>query len=153
MDLGKSIEEPAAPSPLPMQQQPDTIFSDVALAKRILVVEDNRINQALLLRVLKRLGFTIFDFAWNGKEGVDMVKAGPSAYSLILMDTCMPIMGGLEAAGVIREMGLDVPIIAMTAHALMVDKESLLKRGFDGYLSKPVRRADLQETLAKWLDQ
>lgn len=153
MDLDKALEENAASSPPPVQKQPDIKFSDAALAKRILIVEDNRINQALLQRTLKGLGFTIIDVAWNGKEGVDMVKAGPSAYSLILMDISMPIMSGLEAVGLIRETKLDVPIIAMTAHAMKGDRESFLKRVFDGSLSKPVRGKELQETLVEWLGQ
>ncbi|KFY94906.1 hypothetical protein V498_03652 [Pseudogymnoascus sp. VKM F-4517 (FW-2822)] len=153
MDLDKTLEEHAAPSPPPVQKQPDIKFSDAALAKRILIVEDNHINQVLLQKMLKALGFTIIDVAWNGKEGVDMVKAGPLAYNLILMDTSMPIMGGIEAAGLIHEMGLDIPIMAMIAHAMKEDRESFLKRGFDGYLSKPVRKPELRDTLVKWLDQ
>ncbi|KAL5348590.1 hypothetical protein ACLOAV_006007 [Pseudogymnoascus australis] len=153
MDLDKTLEEHAAPSPPPVQKQADIKFSDAALAKRILIVEDNHINQVLLQKMLKALGFTIIDVAWNGREGVDMVKAGPSAYNLILMDTSMPIMGGIEAAGLIHEMGLDIPIMAMIAHAMKEDRESFLKRGFDGYLSKPVRKTELRDTLVKWLDQ
>lgn len=140
------------PQPLAIQPEAYVKLSDAALAKRILLVEDNRINRTLLLKVLRNFGLTMVDVAVNGKEGVDMVKAAPSAYSLILMDTSMPIMSGLEATKEIRDMGLDVLIIALTAHALKVDRDSYLTRGFDGCLSKPVRRRDLQETLPKWLD-
>ncbi|KFZ00292.1 hypothetical protein V500_01105 [Pseudogymnoascus sp. VKM F-4518 (FW-2643)] len=152
MELFNTIEEPAAPPALPIQQEPDAKLSDAALAKSILVVEDNRIHQALLLKLLKGFGFTIIDVAANGKEGVDMVKAGPLAYGLILMNTSMPVMAGVEATKLIREMGLDVPIMAMTAHIMMRDQESFLIRGFDDCLSKPVRKTKLQEALVKWLD-
>lgn len=153
MELAKTIEEPAAPPALPIEQEPDATLSDAALAKSILVVEDNRINQILIVKLLKGFGFTTIDVAANGKEGVDMVKAGPSAYGLILMDTSMPVMAGVEATKLIREMGLDVPIMAMTAHAMERDQESFLARGFDDYLSKPVRKTKLQEALVKWLDR
>ncbi|KFZ01855.1 hypothetical protein V500_00590 [Pseudogymnoascus sp. VKM F-4518 (FW-2643)] len=153
MELVKTIEEPAAPPALPIQQEPDAKLSEAALAKPILVAEDNRINQALLLRLLKGFGFTMIDVAANGKEAVDMVKAGPSAYGFILMDTSMPVMAGVEATKLIREMGLDVPIIAMTAHAMKRDQEKFLAWGFDDHVSKPVRKANLQELLVKWLDR
>lgn len=153
MEPTKTTEEPVPPPPLAIQPVAYVKLSDAALAKRILLVEDNRINQTLLLRLLGNFGLTMVDVAVNGKEGVDMVKAAPSAYSLILMDISLPIMGGQEATNKIRDMGLDVPIIALTAHALKVERESYLTRGFDGYLSKPVRRTDLQVTLPKWLDQ
>ncbi|KFY04333.1 hypothetical protein O988_00857 [Pseudogymnoascus sp. VKM F-3808] len=152
MKLVKIIEKPAVSTP-PVQQEPDEKLSDEARSKRILVMEDNSINQRIILKLLKSYGITNIDMAADGKQGVDLIKAEPSAYSLILMDISMPVMGGVEATGVIRDMGLDVPIMAMTAHALKGDRESFLKRGFDDYVSKPVRKASLQALLVKWLDR
>lgn len=153
MEPAKTVEEPAATPPPPIQLQPYIKLSDAAQAKKILLVEDNVVNKALILRMLSCFGLTSVDVAANGKEGVDIVTAAPLAYSLILMDTCMPIMGGVEATKLIREMGIDVPIMALTAHALKEDWESFLQRGFDGYLSRPVRKPDLGVILPKWLDQ
>lgn len=149
MEPAKTIEEPPPPS---LELQPYVQLSDAAQAKKILLVEDNAVNQRLILRTLSYFGLTSVDVAVNGKEGVDMVTAAPSAYSLILMDISMPIMGGVEATKLIREMGLDVPIVALTAHVIKKDRESFLTRGFDGYLSKPVRKLDLGVILPKWLD-
>lgn len=78
--------EPAAPPPPPIQLQPYIKLSDAAQAKKILLVEDNVVNQNLILRMLSCFGLTSVDVAANGKEGVDMVTVAPSAYSLILMD-------------------------------------------------------------------
>ncbi|KAL5344991.1 hypothetical protein ACLOAV_009944 [Pseudogymnoascus australis] len=139
-ELVNTIEEPAALLALPTQQEPDANLSDAALAKSILVVEDNRIHQAILLKLLKGFGFTIID-------------AGPLAYGLILMDYNMPVMAGVEATKLIRKMGLDVPIMAMTVHIMMRDQELFLTQGFNDYLSKPVRKTKLQEALVKWLDR
>lgn len=152
MKLVKTTQNPMAPPP-PMEIELEVKLSDAALAKHILVMEDNCINQRIIMKVLKSFGFTNIDIAADGKQGVDMVKTGPSTYSLILMDISMPIMSGVEATKVIREMGLDVPIMAMTAHALKGDRESLLTRGFDDYVSKPVRKTNLQGKLVKWLDR
>ncbi|OBT88435.1 hypothetical protein VE02_03291 [Pseudogymnoascus sp. 03VT05] len=153
MEPAKTIEEPAAARPPPsLELQPHVELSDAAQAKKILIAEDNVVNQRLLLRILSCFGLTSVDIAVNGKEGVDMVKAAPSAYSLILMDTSMPIMSGLEATKLIREMGIDVPIIALTAHAMKGDRELFLTRGFNGYLSKPMRKPDVGVVLLKWLD-
>lgn len=151
MELDKTAETPALPPPQP-QQEPTPQLSDAALTKRILVMEDNAVCQRIMTKLLKNLGIENFDIAENGKVGVDMVKAGPSTYSLVLMDTSMPVMGGLEATNVIRDMGVDVPIVAMTAHVMRNDRESFLNRGFNDYMAKPMRIAPLRQMLVKWLD-
>ncbi|KFY36051.1 hypothetical protein V494_05365 [Pseudogymnoascus sp. VKM F-4513 (FW-928)] len=149
----KTMEETTAlPPPPPFVPEPYVHLSDEALAKRILLVEDNTVNQRLILNILRAHGHTTVDVAANGKEGVDMVTADPSAYSLILMDVSMPVMSGFEATSLIRDMGLDVPIIALAAHAMKADQESFLQRGFDGYLSKPVRKMVVHKLLLEWLE-
>ncbi|KFY27802.1 hypothetical protein V493_03298 [Pseudogymnoascus sp. VKM F-4281 (FW-2241)] len=126
-------------------------LSDAALAKQILIVDDSHINQRILCKWLEKVKHQFIDVAANGREAVDMVKARPSAYGLILMDSLMPVMGGQEATRLIRDMGLDVPIIAMIGHSEK-NRELFLTPWFDDYLSKPVRGRPLHELMMKWLD-
>jgi CheY-like chemotaxis protein len=111
---------------------------------KILLVEDNLINQKITLLTLKPLVHTI-DTAANGKEALD--KFGTSDYDLILMDIKMPVMSGLVAAEKIRSLesttNSHVPIIAITANAMIGDKEKCLSAGMDDYISKPYQPAAL----------
>lgn len=113
---------------------------------RILVAEDNRVNQLVFERLLKRHGHTVI-VAGNGAEAVDRFRdSGP--FDLVLMDLQMPVLSGPEAVRAIREIEAGasrVPVIAVTAHALNGDREACLAGGFDGFLAKPVQ---LQELLA-----
>jgi len=119
---------------------------------RILVVEDNRVNQRVALRLLQRRGFTA-DLATNGLEAIECLAEAP--YDLIFMDCQMPEMDGFEATRVIRqgEEGSDshVPIIAMTANAMEGDRENCLAAGMDDYISKPVQVDVLGQTLERWV--
>lgn len=117
----------------------------------ILLAEDNQVNQKLAVKMLSNQGHRI-DVVPNGAEAVDAVKN--KAYDVILMDVSMPIMGGIEATMAIREWeqneGIEetaAPIIALTAHAMLGDKERCLKAGMNAYVSKPIRRAELITTL------
>ena len=114
---------------------------------RILVAEDNPINQKLVVSLLKQQRHTV-TLVNNGQEAV--AKAAQGGFDLILMDVQMPLMSGLEATAAIRAQesavpGRHVPIMAMTAHAMASDRETCLKAGMDGYVSKPIR---LEELLA-----
>lgn len=135
--------------------QPSTCLTETetetAFGKQILVVEDNLINQTIMVKLLKGFGFKNIDVALNGLEGVALVRTKPLAYGLILMDINMPVMDGIAATGKIKEMGLDVPIIAMTANALKGDEERYLECGMSDYVAKPVDRRILLRTLLKWL--
>jgi signal transduction histidine kinase/ligand-binding sensor domain-containing protein/DNA-binding response OmpR family regulator len=103
---------------------------------RILLTEDNLINQKLATLLLEKLGYRI-DIANNGKEAVDMLAA--NGYNVILMDVLMPEMDGLEATKYIRRNAVTQPIIiAMTANALAGDKDACLNAGMDEYVSKPI---------------
>jgi CheY-like chemotaxis protein len=117
---------------------------------RILLVEDNQVNQLVATKLLERQGHTVF-LANNGKEAVEVITSGLDV-NLILMDIQMPEMSGYEATERIRVWekgtGRHVPIFAMTAFAMTGDKEICLASGMDGYLSKPIRIEELLDLLA-----
>jgi PAS domain S-box-containing protein len=120
---------------------------------RILLVEDNVVNQRVALRLLEKSGFDA-DVVSNGKEAVIELQRNP--YDLVLMDISMPEMDGYEATRLIRDpktnvKNRNVPIIAMTAHALKEDRKRCLDAGMDDYISKPVRPEKLAEVMEKFL--
>ena len=130
---------------------------------RILLAEDNIINQQVTLGILKKMGLSA-DAVTNGAEAVKALETLP--YDLVLMDVQMPVMDGLEATRRIRnnELGITnkaqadassssfaIPIIAMTAHAMQGDRERFLKAGMNDYVAKPVDPAQLAEVLDLWL--
>jgi len=119
----------------------------------VLIIDDAATNCALAERQLARLGFAS-DCAENGQEGLN--KAAAKTYSLILVDSSMPVMDGPTFTQNFREFerahGRDhVPVIALTAHALRGDAERLLAAGMDDYLSKPVTLDRLEAMLRTWL--
>jgi signal transduction histidine kinase/ActR/RegA family two-component response regulator len=118
---------------------------------RLLLVEDNAINQKLAMTLLGRMGLAV-DLAQNGQEAVAAVQA--STYDLVLMDMQMPVMDGLEATRTIRTLGpayTGLPIVALTANAMQADKDACSAAGMNGFLAKPFNRASLQACLAQWL--
>ncbi len=120
---------------------------------RVLVVEDNAVNQMVAVRMLERLGHRA-DAVANGIEAIESLSAAP--YDLVLMDCQMPEMDGFEATRRIRssESGVrdpDVPVVAMTANALVGDRERCLEVGMNDYLAKPVSADMLEATLRRWL--
>lgn len=120
---------------------------------RVLLVEDNNVNQMVALRMLQRIGFNA-DIASNGKEAVDAVET--IEYDLIFMDISMPVMDGLTACSVIKSntsLKKQPIIIAMTANAMSGDKENYLKVGMDDYISKPVNLEELRKIIFKWTDK
>ncbi len=127
---------------------------DISQKKKILLVEDNETNQAVALSMLKKFGLKA-DSAGNGAEALKILKKTP--YDLVLMDLQMPIMDGMEATKLIRSsdshlLNKDVPIIAMTAHALKGYQEVCFEAGMNDYLTKPVSMKALHNVLKKWLD-
>jgi len=119
---------------------------------RILVAEDNIVNQKLALRILEKLGFRA-DAVANGSEAVQAVETIP--YDLVFMDVQMPEMDGLAATGIIRERekitGKRLPIIALTAHALSGDRERFLAAGLDDYVAKPLKLEALVSAIDRQL--
>jgi CheY-like chemotaxis protein/HPt (histidine-containing phosphotransfer) domain-containing protein len=115
---------------------------DEFINTRILLVEDNPINQMVALEVLTMAGITV-DKTENGKEAIERLKT--SYYDVVLMDVQMPVMDGIEATKIIRnELNLrELPIIAMTAHAMYGDKERCIDAGMTDYISKPIDRGQL----------
>ena len=122
--------------------KPAAIRADV----RVLVAEDNPVNQKVAVRQLERIGISA-DAVANGIEAVEAVSRGD--YALVLMDVQMPDMDGLTAARELRRRGAVVPIVALTANALAGDRDRCLAAGMDDYLSKPI----VEEELARVLDR
>lgn len=124
--------------------------------QRILVAEDNAINQRLIRRLLEQEGHHVH-IAKNGREAVDtyMKNAGDPVrkFSLILMDIQMPDMDGIEATHQIRVVDSDIPIIALTAHAMKGDKSRYLSEGMDAYVSKPIEKKILFDTMAQFIGE
>ncbi len=129
-----------------------TIKADADSSARLLIVEDNPVNQKVALLMIQKLGYRA-DIVGNGKEAVAALKE--RSYSIVFMDQQMPEMDGLEATRVIRSspdvFDTGVTIIAMTANALKGDRQICLDSGMDDYLSKPVTADKIKAMLDKWL--
>jgi PAS domain S-box-containing protein len=121
---------------------------------RILVAEDNAVNQKLVARLLEKRGHSV-QIVSSGLAAVSALER--EAYDLVLMDLQMPEMDGFEATSEIRKRetpaGIHTPIVALTAHAMKGDRELCLAAGMDGYLSKPIRAAELDEILDNYTAQ
>ena len=135
------------PAPRPAMKKP----SSLRASQRILLVEDNKINQMVVQAMLKRLDLKA-DVAANGKEALDLLER--QQYDIVLMDIQMPEMDGHEATRRIRTLPdsplARVPIIAMTAHAREEDKQQCLLAGMDDYMTKPITFQGLAQMLEKW---
>ncbi|MGC8877735.1 MAG: PAS domain S-box protein [Anaerolineae bacterium] len=144
--------QPLPTAPLPAAAESGMVESPPKA--RILLAEDNVINQKVAVRMLEKLGYRV-DVVANGLEAVRAWQTIP--YHLILMDVQMPEMDGFEATTLIRKQerhtGRHIPIIAMTAHAMKGDRERCLEAGMDGYIAKPVQFKELEEILYRILGQ
>ncbi|MDQ7076230.1 MAG: response regulator [Gammaproteobacteria bacterium] len=134
-------------------RNPHTQLSDLSYqGKSVLVVEDNLVNQKILQRMLEKMDVAV-DVAVNGLEALLLVQQ--HRYDLILMDCQMPVMDGYEATQKLRKRERAqrryVPIIGITANALVGDREKCLDAGMDDYLPKPIRPAELRGALQEWL--
>jgi len=141
--VGATNQEPAR------QSQAAGGTTDASPA-RILVVEDNQVNQKVVMAVLRKRGFT-FELANDGREALSKLENG--TFDLVLMDVQMPVLDGLEATRLIRQQPrwAGLPIVAMTAHAMNGDREKCLGAGMTGYISKPVHPSHLLEVIDQHL--
>ena len=118
---------------------------------RVLLVEDNKVNQMLAVALLRKRGYTV-SVADNGLEAVELVRRNP--FDIVLMDVQMPVMDGFEATSAIRAWEVDrsgrLPIVAVTAHAMEGDRERCLQAGMDDYVSKPIDPEELEAAIARW---
>jgi two-component system, sensor histidine kinase and response regulator len=121
---------------------------------RVLLAEDNAVNQRLAVRLLEKRGHRV-TVAGNGREALEALEK--ESFDLVFMDVQMPEMDGLEATAAIREKektsGGHQPIIALTAHAMKGDREKCLAGGMDGYLAKPIRPQELEEILRDYVSR
>ena len=127
---------------------------DPTAVLRILVAEDNLVNQRLVVRLLEKRGHRVA-LAATGQEAVEALNKG--TFDLVLMDVQMPEMDGLEATQIIREKekktGKHQPIIALTAHAMSGDRDRCIAAGTDGYLTKPIRTEELDQILQSYVNR
>ena len=142
-DIPRVLEERAA--------APVRVVDGKYLHARVLLAEDNPVNQRVAQRVLEKGGHQVV-IAANGKDALEAIAK--EAFDLVLMDVQMPEMDGLEATAAVRarerEAGTHIPIIAMTAHAMRGDRERCLSAGMDDYLSKPIHAEQLLELVRKY---
>ena len=141
------------------QPQPDAIGQNntadpsdtVDLGLRLLLVEDNVINQRVATGLLSKIGYTV-DVAPDGAEAIELIQE--QAYDLILMDCQMPVMDGYEATRRIRKMPVptcNTPIIAMTANAMKGDREKCISAGMDDYVTKPINAGRMKSLIRSWI--
>ena len=144
-----STAEPDTQGPMVTRH---TIDAVAPTQQRLLVVEDNPVNQKVAVLLLKKMGYHA-DVATNGQEAVDLLAQ--TSYDLVLMDQQMPVMDGLQATRTIRSSSAvsnnKITIVAMTANALKGDRERCLDAGMDDYISKPIDPDNFQRILQKWL--
>ena len=156
--ITRMLEEEVRPAPTPAPApvtatRISALAPDAPLRGHVLLVEDNPVNRQVAQRLLTLAGLST-DSAENGREAVDKIAA--HRYDAVLMDCQMPLMDGYSATRHIRATETEyslphLPIIAMTANAMVGDREKCLACGMDDYLSKPLNRALLEDTLRRWL--
>jgi signal transduction histidine kinase/DNA-binding response OmpR family regulator len=157
LDLFVAIQKAIAIAEPPRVPESRILVSTAAPPKsepvgglRVLLTEDNAVNQRLAVRLLQKKNHNV-TIANNGQEALD--ELAKTEFDVVFMDLQMPVMDGLEATRLIRDWekvsGKHIPIIAMTAHAMKGDKEKCMDAGMDGYVSKPIQAKDLLEALTR----
>jgi len=141
---------PEALPPVVVEEPPEATNP---IAGHLLLVDDNPVNRQVAHRLLALMGIS-FGGAFNGKEALEQLEQ--DSYDVVLMDCQMPIMDGYTAVRILRQNeetipGKHIPVIAMTANAMAGDREKCLRAGMDDYMSKPLNRALMEQTLRKWL--
>jgi signal transduction histidine kinase/ActR/RegA family two-component response regulator len=138
--------DPAVLAEAPPQAAP--LADATRSSARLLLVEDNLVNQKVVLAMLRKKGYHI-EIANDGREALEKLETAVPPYDLVLMDVQMPVLDGLETTRVLRRdpRWENLPVVAMTAHAMTGDREKCLAAGMNGYISKPVQPAHLITTL------
>jgi signal transduction histidine kinase/two-component SAPR family response regulator/HPt (histidine-containing phosphotransfer) domain-containing protein len=155
-----SALERALSSPRTALRPPDPVKSERALAAqlplRILLVDDNAINQKVATRILQQFGYQP-EVAGNGREALELIDRQP--FDFVFMDVMMPEMDGLEATRLLRKRQMmggyknyqsRIVVVAMTAHAMQGDREKCIAAGMDDYLAKPVRPKEVRDMIERW---
>jgi PAS domain S-box-containing protein len=128
-----------------------SVKEDLKHSVRILLAEDNLVNQKLAKMMLTKAGYQV-EIACNGREAVEKYSSSPGDFDIIFMDIQMPEMDGMEATKEIRRRGYAaIPIIALTAHAMKGDREKCIEAGMDDHITKPVKRENIFEILEKYV--
>ena len=146
-----SLDSVTAPLPATACANTELSTSDESGSTRLLLAEDNVINQRVAQHLLERMGYAV-DVVSNGLEALE--RLANTGYAAILMDCQMPEMDGYSATREIRDGAsgpADIPIIAMTANAMQGDRERCIDAGMDDYLSKPIDTELLESKLAHWV--
>jgi signal transduction histidine kinase/CheY-like chemotaxis protein len=138
-DLAEAIQKPSKPD---KPCDPKNKF-------KVLLVEDNPVNQQLMKVLLEKMGH-IVTLSENGQQAVETMEKTKDSFDIILMDIQMPVMNGLEATRSLRQKNFKTPIVAVTANAMKGDREQCLEAGCDDYLSKPVDKDDLKDIILKY---
>ena len=116
--------------------------------KKALIVDDNAVNVKLAMRLLGQFNLELSS-ASNGRDCIDLVKR--NHYDIIFLDHMMPELDGVATVHILRESGVSLPIIALTANSYTGSKDNYIKEGFTDYLAKPIRYRDLYRLLAKYI--
>ncbi len=129
-----------------------SLEEDKKLKVRILMVEDNLLNQKLGLKIIEKFGYRA-SIAGNGKEAINILSE--QDFDIVFMDISMPVMGGYEATAVIRDpsspvLNHQVPVIAMTAYAMKGDREKCIEAGMNDYIAKPIKPSEIIAVIEKW---
>ena len=128
--------------------QNSSVAAESANKKNILLVEDDKTNQVIAIAMLNKLGHHITT-AENGQQAMELCRQ-PNDFDIILMDIQMPVMDGITATQKLREQGVDIPIIAMTANAMTGDRETYMQAGMNDYISKPIYKEILYDLLNRY---
>jgi len=136
-------------------ERPEQMSSIANVTGKVLLVEDNPVNQEVAKKMLEKIGLE-YELAVNGQEAIELLQANDK-YNLVLMDCQMPVKDGYEATAEIRTLEMEnkirhIPVIAMTANAMEGDREKCLDAGMDDYLSKPVKMTEMKKVLGRWIN-
>ncbi len=144
----KEITRDSSDSPV-VKQQPAVNDNPSERPVRILIAEDNKVNQKLAKMMLTKAGFKV-DIAPNGQEAVNTLRKRPKDFDLVFMDIQMPVMDGFEATAAIRAAGFDhLPIVAMTAHAMKGYRQKCIEGGMDDYVTKPIKKNEVIDAIER----